>query len=251
MPIQTSINYFAAIRTNNPYSIVNITGSGIPNPWNISYPSSIGNISTTSLFLDKNNSNINTALNITPQKIVALVSGSTNPNGNVVKNFVEDNSMMAVEAKLELPFYGTAKGFILQDTVELSFGDDLSHVDWILFKLYTNNRFPIDGLVQLYFCDSLNNRLDSLLSPIDQVIHAATPGPAPDYIVTSPVSKTITQKISGPRIGNLENTKKIVVRAKLDTYSNGSQLVKIYSYYKLDVRLSAQVQLKFNSSDFN
>ena len=106
-------------------------------------------------------------------------------------------------------------------------------------------------MVQLYFCDSLNNRLDSLLSPIDQVIHAATPGPAPDYIVTSPVSKTITQKISGPRIGNLENTKKIVVRAKLDTYSNGSQLVKIYSYYKLDVRLSAQVQLKFNSSDFN
>ena len=32
MPIQTSINYFAAIRTNNPYSIVNITGSGFQTP---------------------------------------------------------------------------------------------------------------------------------------------------------------------------------------------------------------------------
>ena len=111
--------------------------------------------------------------------------------------------------------------------------------------------FPIDGTVQLYFCDSLNNRLDSLLNPVDQILMSATPGPGPDYIVSSPVAKTVSQTIGGTRIGNLENTKKIVITAWLDTYNAGTQLVKIYSYYKLDVRLSAQAQLKFNSSEID
>ena len=249
LPIRTTIDYMEAIRTNTPVSSVVISGAGIPNPWDINYPTAVGSISTSSFFLDKNNSNIDAALNITPQRILALVSGTTNPNGNVVKNFVEDVSRMAVEAKLELPFYGTANGFVLQDTFDISFGEDLSHVDWIMFKLYTNNMFPVDGIVQVYFCDSLNNRLDSLLNPVDQVLLSAVPGPAPDYKVTSPVAKNVSQRIEGARIGNLENTKKIVVTAWLDTYNGGAQLVKIYSYYKLDVRLSAQAQLKFNSSE--
>lgn len=251
LPIRSTVDYLEAIRTNDPPSSVIISGSGIPNPWDINFPTAVGSVSTTSFSLDKSNSNIDNALNITPQRILALVSGNTNPNGNVVKNFVEDVSRLAVEAKLELPFYGSAEGFILQDTFDISFGEDLSHVDWIMFKLYTNNMFPIDGTVQIYFCDSLNNRLDSLLNPVDQILMSATPGPGPGYIVSSPVAKTVSQTIAGTRIGNLENTKKIVVTAWLDTYNAGTQLVKIYSYYKLDVRLSAQAQLKFNSNEIN
>jgi len=250
LPIRTTIDYMEAVRENNPPASVTITGSGIPNPWDINYPASIGNFATTAFSLNKANSNIDAALNITPQRILALVSGQTNPNGNTgVKNFVEDVSRMAVEAKLELPFYGTANGFILQDTFDLDMGENLDHVEWILFKLYTNNMFPVDGIVQLYFCDSLNNRIDSLLNPVDQALMAATPGPAPDYIVTHPVSKLISQTITGPRVQNLEGTRKIVVSARLSTYNAGTELVKIYSYYKLDVRLSAQVQLKFNTND--
>ncbi len=249
LPIRATADYLAAVRTNNSPATVVISGSGIPNPWNISAPASLGQIATTSFMLNKGNSNIDAALNITPQKILALVSGSTNPNGNVTKNFVEDVSRMAVEAKLELPFYGTANGFIIQDTFNLDMGDNLDHIDWVLFKLYTNNMFPVDGTVQLYFCDSLNNRLDSLLNPIDQSLVAATPGPAPDYYVTSPVSKMVSQTISGSRVQNLEGTKKVVVCAHLNTYNSGGSLVKIYSWYKLDVRLSAQVQTKFNTND--
>jgi len=249
LPIRATTDYLAAIRTNTPPATVVISGPGIPNPWDINYPSSMGQIASSSFILNKSNSNIDAGLNITPQKILALVSGSTNPNGNVTKNFVEDVSRMAVEAKLELPFYGTANGFIIQDTFNTDLGEDLSHIDWVLFKLYTNNMFPIDGTVQLYFCDSLYNRLDSLLNPVDQSLVAATPGPAPDYIVTSPVAKMVSQTISGARVLNLENTKHIIVRARLDTYNSAGSLVKIYSYYKLDIRLSAQVQLKFNSND--
>ncbi len=250
VPIRATVDYMEAIRTNAPTSSVVISGTGIPNPWDISSPAAMGQVATSGFVLNKSNSNIDAALNITPQRILALVSGSTNPNGNVVKNFVEDVSRMAVEAKLELPFYGTANGFILQDTFDLDFGEDLSNVEWLLFKVYTKNMFPIDGDIQLFFCDSNYVQLDSLLNPLEQTLVAATPGPAPDYIVTQPREKTVTQTIQGSRLNNLEITKHIIVRARLDTYNSATQLVKIYSYYKLGLRLSAQVQFKFNSNEF-
>lgn len=250
MPIRTSIDYLASIRTNPPLNNMVITGSGIPNPWDLNYPTSYGQYALTSLLLNNSNSNIGAALNITPQKILALVSGQTNPGGNTVKNFVEDDSQLAVEAKLELPFYGTAYGFILQDTFDLSMGEDLSNIEWIKFKLYTRNDFPVDGTIQLYFCDSTWNVVDSLLNPVAQTIGAATPGPAPDYITTNSVERNIIQTISGTRVQNLELCEHIIVRANLDTYNAGTQLVKIYSYYRLAVRLSAQVQMSFNSNEF-
>lgn len=250
MPIRSTINYLDAVRLNPPLTNVVITGSGIPNPWDLNYPTAYGQYAMTSLLLDKSNSNIATALNITPQKILALVTGQTNADGNTVKNFVEDDSQLAVEAKLELPFYGTANGFVLQDTFDLSIGEDLSNIEWIKFKLYTRNGFPIDGTIQLYFCDSTWNVVDSLLNPVEQTLVAATPGPAPDYIVTTPVEKMIIQTMTGTRVQNLELCDHIIVRANLDTYNSGTQLVKIYSYYRLAVRLSAQVQVSFNTNDF-
>lgn len=249
LPVRSNVDYLEAKQTKPPFSSVPISGSGIISPWDLNYPTQIGQVAKSSIALNKNNSNINDALNITPQLILALISGTTNPNGNVVKNFVEDNSLLAIEAKLELPFYGKAKGFTLRDTIDFSFGKDLKNIEWILFKINVTNLFPVDGLIQLYFCDSANVRVDSLLKPMDQLIIAAQPGPAPDYIVKTPTKKFVSQTIGKDRMGNLEKTKKFVVEAKLDTYNNATQLVKIYSYYYLDVQLSTRVQTSFNSSE--
>ncbi|PLW91692.1 MAG: hypothetical protein C0592_14555 [Marinilabiliales bacterium] len=250
LPIRTTIDYLEAVRTNAPINSQVITGSGIPNPWDLNYPATYGQTSITTMLLTKANSNIDVALSITPQRVYALLSGQTNPDGNVVKNHIEDDDQLAVEAKLELPFYGTASNFVLQDTFDLSIGEDLSNIDWIKFKIWTRNGFPVDGVVQLYFCDSLYNVTDSLLNPVEQVLVAATPGAAPDYIVTNPVEKMVITTFQHDRVMNLENVKYAIVRGTLNTYNNGTQLVKIYSYYRLGVRLSAQVQAMFNSNEF-
>lgn len=249
LPIRSNVDYLEAKQTTHPFSSVVISGSGIISPWDINYPTQVGQVAKSSITLNKNNSNINDALNITPQLILALISGSSNPNGNVVKNFVEDKSLLAVEAKLELPFYGKANGFTLQDTIDFTFGTNIKNIEWILFKINVTNMFPIDAIVQLYFCDSNNNIVDSLLNPVDQLIVGAQPGAAPDYIVKNPAKKIVSQKITKDKIGNLGKTKKIVINAKLNTYNNASQLVKIYSYYYLDVQLSTSVQTSFNSSE--
>lgn len=251
MPVRINLNTIQSVREIPPISTVTVTGPGIPIPWNIAYPSyaQIGQSLPSQIMLDKTNSNIDDALNISPQRVFALLDGQSNPAGNTVKNFVQDTSRFTVDAKVELPLYGTAHDFILQDTFDLSFGEDLSMVEWIMFRIYTNNGFPIDGSIQFYFCDSVYNRVDSLLNPFQQILQSALPGSAPDYIVTDHAEKLVETRIEKDRLSNLELTKHIIVRANLDTYSAGSQLVKIYSYYTLLVRVSAQVQFSFSTDD--
>lgn len=250
MPVRLNINYLAANRTKAPANSMQITGPGIPNPWNISYPtfSQIGQGIETSMQLDKTNSNINTAFNISPQQINALIDAVSNPSG-FSQNFAFDTSRFVVNAKVELPMHGTADGFIISDTIELNLGkdfEDSKHIDWVLFKIFCENGFPVDAKLQIYFTDENFVIVDSLLAPPQQFIHAATPGPAPDYIVTQKYTKVISTKIYNDRILEYYRIKNAIVHAHLNTYNNGNQIVKFYSYYQMHVMLGAQVQLNFN-----
>jgi len=249
MPVQVTINYLEARRNKAPFSAVQILGPGIPNPWNILFPSfsQIGQGMQSSLYLDKNNSNIDVAYNISPQQINALVSAVSNPSG-FAQNFAFDTSRFVVDAKVELPLHGTAHGFVIVDTLDISLGDDFKNADnieWVLFKIYCENGFPVDAKLQIYFIDENDMVVDSLLSPPQQFIHAATPGPAPDYIVTQKYQKMITAVIQKERIGEYHRIKKCIVRAQMETYNNASSIVKIYSYYDMHIMLGAQVQLKY------
>lgn len=250
MPVRVNINLLEAYRTKAPVGSVQITGSGIPNPWNISYPtfSQIGQGVLTTMQLDKTNSNIHNAFNISPQKINALLDAVSNPSG-FSQNFAFDTSRFVVDAKVELPMHGTAEGFIISDTIELNLGKDFEdsrHIDWVLFKIYCENQFPVDAMLQIYFTDENFVIVDSLLAPPQQFIHAATPGPPPDYIVTQKYTKVISTKIYNNRIKEYYRIKNAIVHAHLNTYNNASQIVKFYSYYQMHVMLGAQVQLNFN-----
>jgi hypothetical protein len=250
MPVQVDINYLEARRTKPPFSSVQILGPGIPNPWNILYPnfSQMGQGIPTSMYLDKTNSNIDVAYNISPQQVNALINAVSNPSG-YTQNFTFDTSRFVVDAKVELPMHGTASGFVIVDTLDVNLGEDFEdseYIDWVLFKIYAENGFPIDAKLQIYFLDSLYNMVDSLLSPPQQFIHAATPGPAPDYIVTTKYPKMITTIIYNDRLEQYHRIKYAVVRAEMETYNAATQIVKIYSYYDMHVMLGAQVQLKFN-----
>lgn len=249
MPVRIDIDYLEARRVNPPVTSVPIVGPGIPNPWNILYPSfaQIGQGVQTQMYLDKTNSNIDVAYNIAPQRVNALVSAISNPAG-YAQNFAYDTSRFVVDAKVELPMHGVASGFVIQDTLEIEFGEDIEdteNIEWILIKIFAENGFPVDCKLQIYFTDSLYNTIDSLLSPPQQFIHAATPGPAPDYIVTQKYTKMITTTIQKSRIQEYYRIKYAIVRADMETYSAGSQIVKIYSYYALKILVGAQVQLKF------
>jgi len=203
----------------------------------------MGQIATTTLLLDKNNSTIKPAINIAPQYIVGAISAQSNPSGIPTTNFVLDTSRFTVNAQLELPLWGKAWDFILQDTIAFDYQSTTPmDVEWAEFKLILDNGFPIDGKCQLYFVDSDYAVLDSLLNPFQQALVSAIPGSPPDYRVVSNTKTTTKIRWDGPRWAHLATCKHILVRAYLNTANSGTTIVKIYSDYGLDTRLGVRVQ---------
>ncbi len=243
-PININLNQITAHRTNPPTNTLNVTTS-ISNPWTISFPSlaEIGQSKISYQQINKSNSNIVDAFNISPNSIDIIANAQINSNGH--SNFLIDTSRLYLNGRVELPFHGKAKDFTLIDTVELDLGDStyFKYVDWFMFKILTNNFYPIDADMQVYLLDSLNNVIDSIV-PADQRIAASgVVGPGPDYRVLTPSSKMTTNKFTGVRKDALVNVRKAVIKAVLNTTDHGSSIVKIYSYEYINVRVSAQAQL--------
>jgi len=234
IPINIVFEHIEAVNNLIPSSVI-ISGPGIPNPWGIFYPSyqQIGQGIPSQIMLDKTNSNIDDAFNIQPKEIKTLISATANPSGPPANNFTLDTSKFSLDVRVELPLIGTAKGFVIQDTFDLKFDENVDNIEWILFKMQTINGFPIDVKIQVYFTDSLYNLIDSLIQPFQQLVESAT-------------VKQIEIKITKTRLQNFDKVEYALVRANLETYNSGNTTVKLYADQDIHILIGAQVQLKFD-----
>lgn len=252
MPINVNFTKLDAKSSVNPPYIVSITGSGLPNPLLIQAPTfaQIGQSILTKISLSKTNSTIVQAVNLSPNYLDFLVEALSNPNGNPAtdQNFVIDSSKFEVDIEAELPLYVSASGFKLQDTVDFDLGDDIDEVEWVILKVYTSNGFPLDVSMQIYFADSLGNKLDSLLTSIDKIISSGIVGPAPSYKVITPTEKHLSIQINQQKMDNLLKAEKLIILANLSTTNNGVDKVKIYSDYEIDVKLGVQAKGKISAN---
>jgi hypothetical protein len=246
IPININIGSFKAFSTQNTPYIVDVTGSGIPIPWNILYPSfsQIGQSVTTQVDLNKYNSTIKAAIDISPQNFLCQLSGTSNPSGpTAMPNFVCDTSKFRAMIEVELPLWGKAYDFVLVDTIAFELSN-IKEIQSLLFKINIDNGFPIDSRVQLYFTDSSSVVLDSLLNPFQQTVIGASVGGAPDYKVIAPVKKITETTLDRGRLDHLLNVKYMIIKAFINTTNATSTVVKLYSDYNIDVRVGVRAQLK-------
>jgi hypothetical protein len=242
VPITASISQFDGYTSGSPPFA--ITGS--PNPLPIHSPnfSQIGQMLTDSFSLNNSNSNVATVINNTPQYLIYKVTSQTNPLGGTThSNFVLDTSRFKADMELDLPLYGTAKNFILQDTVPFNVSQTIpSQVESALIRTYNANGFPFDVNMQIYFVDSLYTKLDSLVSPNQIVLKSGTVN-STTGMVTSSTSSTYDATLTKPRLAHLKTSKYLLIRAVANTSNGGTTNVKIYSNYKIDFKLGLQVQV--------
>ncbi len=244
MPIRVNFNSFIA--TEGRPGTLPVTLTGLSAPWDIIAPTTIGQSATSQLDLNRNNSNIWDAVFISPRKFIANVSGMSNPNGGISNNFALDTSRLMVDAQIEMPFFGRAWDFVLQDTSDLTFGQDIDKIEFVIFRINTTNGFPVEAIEQLFFLDENNHIIDSLLTPEQQILAPAPCNGAPDYRVTSPATKMTEITFYKSRMLPLKNCKKIVTREKLQTTNSATDLVKFYSDYNINVRLGLRVKFDVN-----
>jgi hypothetical protein len=220
--------------------------TGTPNPLPIFSPnmSQIGQTLTGSFTLNNTNSNLVNVIKNVPQSFIYKIDSKTNPAGSTHSNFILDSSRFKVDMEVLLPLWGTAKDFILIDTADFELGEDLTdEVESATIRTFNSNGFPMDVAMQVYFTDSLYTKLDSLIDPYQLILKSATVNPLTGK-VTNPTNKIYDVMINHARVAKLKNAKHMLIKAVATTTSGGNVNVKIYSDYKIDVKLGLQAQIK-------
>ncbi len=227
------------------YSISNtgvnspITGS-IPNPLPIGTPTALGQIATGSFFIDKTNSNINTIMDQNPRYIAFNVNAISN-SPTPTYNFITDSSLFAVDVEVNLPMRGSANGFSVSDTTDFEL-ENIKEVTKAIFRINAQNGFPADAYVQVYFTDSNNIVLDSLLSdPADFVISSGLLNASGRVIL--PNSKMLDEEFDKQRLERIYDAKKLIIFSVVNTQNAPVQQVPIYSTYRLDIKIGVHAFL--------
>ncbi|MCF8296464.1 MAG: hypothetical protein K9J13_02875 [Saprospiraceae bacterium] len=216
---------------------------------NIDYPNiyNVGQTSISKITLDKNNSNVQDVFDISPEKITYEVDAKSNPNGIVVQNFVIDTSKFFMDLEVEIPLYGRAWNFTMQDTNNFNFEEDIGDIDeiqYIELRINALNELPAEGRIQIYFTDTNYVVIDSLFTTEEQIIKSAIPGAAPTYRVIQKTQKTTSIILDKAKMDKIHDAGKILSTIRFSTVNTGGTIVKFYSDYTVDLKVGVNVKLK-------
>jgi hypothetical protein len=250
MPVTIGTEYFYAYSPVNVPNIVDIyfNGAGVPNLFTIQSPDITQVGETVETHIDFENNNFNEAFNIAPEELYYKFVGSTNIEGDSLSsNFVIDTSRISMQLAVEFQIFAAISTFIIQDTIEFDFDENVEEVDHLLFRINATNGFPIDASVQIYFADKYYNVIDSLITDPDQSIISGAPvnGP-PDYRVSAPAHKMTDINLTSERIQNILDAENMILRAGIST--TNEQLVKIYSDYALQIQVGTIAAIKLENN---
>ncbi|MEO1436588.1 MAG: hypothetical protein AAFV80_13705, partial [Bacteroidota bacterium] len=138
-------------------------------------------------------------------------------------------------SQVELPFFGSARGFTVIDTFDIDLSN-LEEINYMDFKTITENGFPTDVEMQFYFMTDDGKILDSLITPLDRIIEAAPVGA--DGRVTEKRVKETNFRIEENRLDDLRfDAKKMLVRASITSLNGGNESVRVFANYDIDYRV--------------
>lgn len=197
--------------------------------------------------IDENNSDITDILVPTPQTILFQLNGLANP-GNLpppsVSNFIDQDSRLDVAIDVELPLIGYAQDIVILDTLdaEIEF-DEYEEVDSLELRFFSNNGFPVDAEIQLTFLDTNDVPIDFLFDGgFAGLSTFLVSGVMNDQVVIAPSEYTFNRTIDEAGAERLKDTKKIVIRSRLNTFeSDGAYEVHFREEYELEVKLGVKI----------
>jgi hypothetical protein len=248
-PIEGVIKQFSTYSDKYGYT----AATGYPDPIVIPVPdkTQIGKTLSDSFTLDKTNSNLSSLVSNLPDKFVYHAGILINPPGTIERNFVLYDSKVTFVTDIDIGLYGSADGFVIEQDqpLELDFEQDDStlgdkiELESATLRLYTENEFPLDLGLQVYFLDSSDNVLDSLIQPFELFLES--PEIDQDGRVIGNTTKTLDFKINKARLDNLKKTATAKIRGTFNTYKDGSGTqpeVKLYSDYSIFVKISVEAK---------
>jgi len=191
--------------------------------------------------LNNNNSNINALVTTLPDLFRYAFAMDINPFGNNSSgnDFLYHNSDIKISIDLDVPVRFEANGLTMMDTVSFDLGKDPGepHETTItdgFFYIYVNNGFPFDAKLQIYLYDESFAIMDSLLFTPNNIIKAAPVDLSNKVVANRETRLDIPVDIQ--KMILFEQASKAIVKVAFTTKPN-SQIMTIYEYYQLDLKL--------------
>lgn len=218
--------------------------------------SNVGGKVTTNVVWNSKNSNIEFAFEPSPFDInyKAQITLNKKITGVAPKsNFITDSSIVRVRAEVVLPTIATLYYLTVGDTVEMTKGNPLENVDAnfdsVAFRINTENMFPLDCKVQVYFLDSAKVAKDSIFKNFNRPI-------LPAAVIQNGISSSMTRQYYQRSFSkqdydkNIKHCRWIYVEGQFNSAkTNGTpQSVKILSSNYLRVKLSGQIKAIIKAS---
>ncbi len=237
-PFRARFNVLQAEKEDG--TILPIGNTALNSAFNIDYPSfsEVGQTKQTSFVVDQTNSDIS---NIIGQPIKFFdyeIEPLANPdNDTTAVGFLTDSSSVYLDFLVELPLYGRATNFTVQDTFALKFSEyeELRHAS---LRVTTENGFPVDVFMQLYFLNANNVAIDSITNDFSgNNVLAAAPVDADGRSIEIN-KKTTDFEIPEDRFTRLKaEAEYLMLKTAFTTLDGGQESVRFYSDYELSVKL--------------
>lgn len=201
----------------------------------------MGKTAVTSFAFDKNNSNIVPILNASPVALDYQIDAIANPDSDPsIIGFMTDSSYFLVNVAVDLPIYGRARNFLLEEDFSSDFGklDGFREAE---FKLITENKLPLDANMQMYFIGANGQKLDSAFTKEQLLIEAAKVDAGGN--VTGISKKETIIPFNAAQLDAVRNTKTIRVIAYVSTTSGGTVPVKVNANQGLSVKMGVKAKV--------
>lgn len=206
----------------------------------INYPklNEIGQSKRTVVTFDKSNSNLADIISQNPIAVDYDIDGVTNPDPSVqTTGFLTDTSAFKLQVDMDLPIYGSAKNFVINDTFALDLSN-YTNVTYGEFKIITDNGMPIDLALQGFFANANGSLIDSFYTASSLVLRGAPVGA--NGLPSSVQANENVIKIEADKLKRILPAKKLIIRYSFSTTNNGSVPVKLTATQNVRVRIGVK-----------
>ena len=246
--------------TDNRVDTLKVNDSNMKIPGNTTLQKSdvLGKSVSTNIIVNKSTSNIVTLLQGAPSKFTYNIPYIDLLAASNEDAYISDESQLKLYTNIRLPMHGAIRYLSLTDSIRDVQMVKPEHVDYVEFRMGSENSIPLATKIQVYFCDTNRREKNSkgriIYSPIDSLISP----PESDVIIdpatfdvnnlaatnTTKIDKIIT--VSKEKYARISTANIIIVKANLLTPNANSSDVKFTINQALTFKLSALAKLRVN-----
>jgi hypothetical protein len=204
-----------------------------------------GQLSTDTLAVGTQNSQIANFISLVPKEILYSGSVLINPNGEGSSdNFVDQDGFMTIGAEFDLPLELSTQDLVIDRTIyNVDLGIDEAQtefLDRLKMGFRVTNAFPLDADVTVFFQDSTGAVLDSAFVEIFDPAPVNAQG---RVIGVSQGDRYL--EFSKEKIKAVIDADDIRIRVVLNTPGNGGQIIRLYTENYIDLQMGVEFKMNY------